>query len=87
MEFLVGQAPQRAQERQEQKRFLGIDAWRPAWTRGQRQGALLVGQLHRHATDHQQLQAGDQRQRVQMQRRSHRPVIGGRGNRRLINTK
>jgi hypothetical protein len=37
---------------------------------------LPLSHLHRHATDLQERKAGDKRQRVQMERRSHRPVRG-----------
>jgi hypothetical protein len=84
MHLLVGQAPQRAQQRHQQQRPLGVDARRAAGMGGQRGRALLLGQVHRQPTQRQQVQALDQRQRIEMQGASDAPVISWRGNRCLV---
>jgi hypothetical protein len=84
MDLLIGQAPQCPQQGHQQQGSLAIDPRRSTRTRGQRRGTLLLSELHRHATHLQEVQAGDQRQRVQMQRRGHCPVIRWRGNGRLV---
>jgi len=86
MHLLSGEAPERAQQRQRQQRFVSIAPRCAARPSSERRGTLLPGQLHRYSTQLQKLQAGDQRQRVQMQRFRHGAAIRWRGNWRLVRT-
>jgi hypothetical protein len=55
MQILIRQAPQRADERQQQERFLAISARATPRTRWQWRWALPVSQLHRQPAQRQQL--------------------------------
>src|SRR5262249_1765837 len=68
MHVLVGQAPQRAQQREQQQRLLGVDPWPPSRSRRQRRWtAMAAGEPHRQAAQREQMQAGNERQRIEMQ--------------------
>ena len=55
MQVLVGQAPQRAQQRHEQQRFLSVAARTPARTRRYRRGTPPLRPLHGEAAQRQQM--------------------------------
>jgi hypothetical protein len=81
MEVLIGQAPQRAHQRQEQERLVTIAAWAPTGTSRQVRRASLPGQAYGHPAERQQVQSPDQRECIQVQRRCALglcPMVGWR---------
>ncbi len=78
VQVLVRQAPQRAQQRQQQERLLRVAPRASPRPSGQRRRAAAARQPHRQPAHRQPVQATDQGERIQMQRRAAlglRPVV------------
>ena len=67
MQILVRQAPQGAQQRQQQDGFLAIAAWPPAGTRRERGWAAVLGPVHGQPAQGQEAQSGDERESIKVQ--------------------
>jgi hypothetical protein len=67
MQVLLRSAPQRAQQRQQQKRFLAVTPGAPAGPGGQRWWAPTLTQAYGQAAQRQQMQAGDEHERIEVQ--------------------
>jgi hypothetical protein len=83
MDFLVREPPQRAQQREQHEGLLGVDPGGSASASAQGRWTLLLGQLDRQLAERQQLPAGEQRQRVEMESPRQRALLRRRGNRCL----
>src|SRR6266566_10114194 len=70
MHILIGQPPQRAQERDQQQGLLAVGAWRSPWSGRQGGRTPTMRQAHRQPTEREQMQRADQRERINVQGRS-----------------
>lgn len=71
VQVLIGEAPERPQQAQQQQGFLRVAARTPAGTGRQRGRTAPVGQLNGEPTQREQMQAIDEREGVDVQRRAH----------------
>ncbi|HET8905659.1 MAG TPA: hypothetical protein VFN11_01705 [Ktedonobacterales bacterium] len=70
MQVLIRQAPERAQQCQQEERFLVISAWSSTGTRWQQGWAAVSGDLNSQPAQGEQMQPGHNGKRIEAQRRT-----------------